>query len=539
MAKLVVICDEIGRRQFTLEGDALIGRSPQCAVAIRGPLVSRQHAKITLANGNYFIEDLGSSNGTTLNGNRVEKTQLRDRDRIMLGDCELTFLLDDTETLAEPDLLLDNTDATVYSTVDIGITPTADSGPADSTMATKLKTHLKTLQEVAQTSCGTLVTRTLVERILRQLLRVYPQADHAHAVLLGFAEPYGDLRLSAAPRGEKPPDVGMSRTLLDIATRERKAVLAGDVDSVKRLKRAQSIMAQRLRSMMCCPLVTGPRTLGAIQVDTASVGRPFTTDDLKLLVAIARQVAVAAENARLHREVVTQQRLAAVGQAVSSLAHCMKNVFNNVQGGSYILDLGLKKQDSEKISKGWDMVKRNNDFLAELVRDMLTYCRKGAPERERTDVGELLNYTVLMVQESASQKGVEASLALNGELPQIDIDQTGMKRAVLNLLGNAVEACSKGDHVKVTAGMDEAGKQLRITVEDDGPGIPPEVSKHLFEPFFTTKGSRGTGLGLALVQKVVEEHKGRVEVESEPGRGTTFHISIPVTRGEPDTSVKV
>ena len=264
---------------------------------------------------------------------------------------------------------------------------------------------------------------------------------------------------------------------------------------------------------------------------------PFTTDDLQLLVTVASQVAVAAENARLHRELVIQQRLAAVGQIISSLAHCIKNVINGLKGGAYILDIGVKKQDPEKTEKGWEMVKRNTDFMFVLVKDMLTYCRKENPVRQPADLAALLQDTVLMIQETAAQKGVTTDLTVDEEMPQLSIDATAIKRVVLNLVTNAVEACHDGGHVSVTASLEDAGEQIHISVQDDGHGISEEVKEHLFEPLFTTKGSRGTGLGLALVHKAVQEHRGRVEVDSEVGRGTTFHIHLPVHPGSAETSL--
>jgi len=221
---------------------------------------------------------------------------------------------------------------------------------------------------------------------------------------------------------------------------------------------------------------------------------------------------------------------------VSSLAHCIKNVINGLKGGAYILDIGLKRSDEERTAKGWEMVKRNTDFMLELVQNMLAYCRKTSLKREPTDLAALLGETVLMVQEAAAQRGVEVSTALQKALPELDVDPTEVKRAVLNLLTNAVEACTAGGRVCVAAQMEDGDGQCRITVQDDGHGIPQDVEKHLFEPLFTTKGSRGTGLGLALVKKVVEEHGGRVEVESEAGRGTAFHVIIPSGRAGPHSA---
>ncbi len=534
MAKLVVVSGEVEQREFPLGESALVGRGVDCDVMISRPQVSRRHARITRVGDAYYIEDLGGANGTILNGTRINKARLDDGDRITLGDCELTFLLGEEVSLPEGPPL-EETIPTIIDAVDLDKAATAERED-DASSAATLRARLEVLKEVSEGSCGTLETRQLVELMLGQLLRIYGQADHAHAILTGFDEDQGDLSLSVARAGSDKAQVGMSRTLFEMVTSQRKVFLAADVGSHQKLGIAESIVAQDLHSMMCCPLVVGSRTLGAIQVDTTRRGIPFKLDDLELLATIAGQVAVAAENSRLHREVVAQQRLAAVGEAVSSIAHCIKNVLNGLQGGAYILDLGVQKQQAEKIAKGWQMVKRNTDFMSELVRDMLAYCRRSRLRREPTDIGELLDDTVQMVQESAAQKGIETSLVVEGEALIASVDRAGLKRVVLNLLTNAIEACPEGSHVKVKAGLNRSSKQLELTVEDDGPGIPAEAKARLFEAFFTTKGSRGTGLGLALVRKVVEEHHGRVEVKSEPGQGAAFRISIPAEWDEDQTA---
>lgn len=534
MAKLVVIHGQSQQREVLLGDLTVLGRSPECQLVIPGPLVSRLHARIGRAGGGYYIEDMGSANGTAVNGRAVRRAELRDGDWIRVGDCQLTFLLDDNYVPPQEALLLDEAMATIVGVMEVEETGAAQDA-AGSPLARRLQARLLAVRGVAERSCGALEIGKLLELTLQELLRVYHQADHAHAVLLRFGPRREDLRLSVARPGQGPVRVGMSRTLLGVATRQRKAVLAADVLSDARLQSAQSIVGQGLRSTMCSPLLVGSRVLGAIQVDATGSGEPFAADDLELLVTIAGQVAVAAENSRLHAEAVAQERLAAIGQAVAGLAHCIKNTLNGLQGGAYIVELGMRDQDSEKTSKGWQMVKRNAGFMSDLVTDMLAYCRRGPPQLELADVRELLNETLLMVQESAAQKGIEASLTVEGELQPVAIDRTGIKRTVLNLLTNAVEACSEGCHVVLSAGIAEDGAALRIKVADDGPGMPADVKQGLFQPFFTTKGSRGTGLGLPLVKKIVEEHHGRVEVSSEPGVGTSFCICIPLQVDEKET----
>ena len=172
----------------------------------------------------------------------------------------------------------------------------------------------------------------------------------------------------------------------------------------------------------------------------------------------------------------------------------------------------------------------------------LTFLEEGAAPKaiEPTQIEALLNETVLMVQESAAQRGIiEVCAVVEAAVPQVRVDATALKRVVLNLLTNALEACSEGGRVRVVSGMDPTGQHCRITVQDTGRGMSDEVKRHLFEPLFTTKGSRGTGLGLALVKKIVEEHHGRVEVESEPGKGTAFHIILPRDQaGSPTAEIR-
>ena len=524
LAKLVAISGETGWQDVTLAESTLIGRDSSCDVTIPSAWVSRQHSRITLTGGSYFIEDLGTINGTMVNGRRVERSLLSHGDKVTLGRSELTFLLDAGEVATK----LDDAGATVITTLDVRVPGALGMAMPESAEVHKLRAHLKVLQEIAEATSGTLEIEQVMDRVLEQMLRVFPQADHAHAVLKNLGDAGKDLPFSVRRHQELGPPQGISATLLDMATRERRAVLAEDAMADPSFLDAASIAGQSLRSVMCSPLVTGESVLGAIQVDTLSSGRPFSEEDLQLLVTVTGQVAVAAENAVLHRELVAKARLAAIGEAISSVAHCIKNVLNGLKGGAYILDVGIKKRDADKTGKGWDMVKRNTDFMLDLVKDMLAYCRKAAPTREQTDVGELLKGTVLMVQESASRRGVTTSVRLDGQIPEVSIDPTGIKRAILNLVTNGVEACPRQGHVQVSAATDGPGTQLRISVEDDGPGMPEDVKEHLFEPFFTTKGSSGTGLGLALVRKVVEEHKGSVKVRSQLGHGTAFHISIPV-----------
>jgi len=261
-----------------------VGRSEQCDITIPDARISRQHARLIVRPDGCILEDLKTSNGTLVNGVRIDRTRLSDGDRIRLADCELVF--SEGESSAPPGSpgALDGTGASVISSVDISRPSEGVQDATGSPAVSKLKSHLKVVQDVSESACGAFAIEALTEWILEQLLRVFPQAAHAHAALFGLGGGGEDLYVSAARQGRA--EVGISHTLLELSTSQKRAILAEDAPSDDRFRHAASIIGQELRSMMCCPLVIRDRVLGAIQVDSTELGRPFTMDDLRLLVTV-------------------------------------------------------------------------------------------------------------------------------------------------------------------------------------------------------------------------------------------------------------
>ena len=133
-----------------------------------------------------------------------------------------------------------------------------------------------------------------------------------------------------------------------------------------------------------------------------------------------------------------------------------------------------------------------------------------------------------MVEPRCEQHGIEIKLDIPEDLPRIKADSSGIHRAILNIVGNAVDALeTMGGQIILRATRDPVPDCIRIDIEDNGPGIPQEHQSEMFKMFFTTKGARGTGLGLAVTEKIVREHNGRILVKSEEGGGTTFTLILP------------
>ena len=235
---------------------------------------------------------------------------------------------------------------------------------------------------------------------------------------------------------------------------------------------------------------------------------------------------------RLEHELVNSERLAAIGQTVAGLSHGIKNILHGLKGGSYLVDIGIKRGDTERLKNGWQMIKRNIDRTSDLVLDLLSYSKEREPEYELCRPNEIAADVCDLLAESAEEHGVELRKSFDPSIGEVLMDQHTIHSALLNLTSNAIDAClfdedtSKGWRVSLKTSR-EAGNLIRFDVTDNGAGMSDELQKKLFTSFFSTKGHRGTGLGLMVTRKLVEEHGGTVAVDSQPGTGTTFTMHLP------------
>nr|MBC8383655.1 HAMP domain-containing histidine kinase [Candidatus Cloacimonadota bacterium] len=193
--------------------------------------------------------------------------------------------------------------------------------------------------------------------------------------------------------------------------------------------------------------------------------------------------------------------------------------------------LGLKKENLSNVGKGWGIVKKNNEFMKELVLDMLSYSKEREPEYETVDVNELVKSVCELMEQKGKEKNITMLFLPEESLNEVEIDAKGVKRCVLNLISNAIDACEEVEKGNVEVSVQNTrGKIFRIHVADSGVGMSPETQAKLFQVFFSTKGSKGTGLGLAVSYKIIKEHGGNISVDSEKGKGTKFTITLPKKR---------
>ena len=242
---------------------------------------------------------------------------------------------------------------------------------------------------------------------------------------------------------------------------------------------------------------------------------------------------------KLERELVNSERLAAVGQTVAGMAHCIKNILHGFKGGSYLVDVGLERDNTEKLKSGWEMIQRNIARTSGLVMDLLSYSKEREPEYEPCDPNEVAEDVCELLDNVAQDHEVALVKRFFEPMPSVVMDPRTVHRCLMNLVTNAIDACifdpnvDKDHQVTVTTAM-QGDAVVRFEVQDNGCGMTEEVRDKLFSSFFSTKGVKGTGLGLLVTAKLIEEHKGTIDVESTEGEGTTFIIRFPVQTADTD-----
>ncbi len=196
-----------------------------------------------------------------------------------------------------------------------------------------------------------------------------------------------------------------------------------------------------------------------------------------------------------------------------------------------MVDSGLRSGKDDRIHNGWKMVKKNVEKVSDLVKDILYASKEREPEYQECDPGSVLQDVCSLYQDKAESAGIKIIRKFAPEMGSWMLDPKGIHNAISNLVSNAIEACrndcKKPNHsVEIAAIIDQGN--LFIKVSDNGTGMPEEVRQNLFKKFYSTKGSGGTGLGLVVTRKIVEEHGGSIRVESSLGEGSTFFVEIPL-----------
>ncbi|MGB0760694.1 MAG: ATP-binding protein [Rubripirellula sp.] len=572
MPSLFVVRGRDQGRHFQLSQAVLrLGREAGSDIQLFDSEASRTHAEVRVQDdGTWELQDLNSSNGTRVNGELVFKHVLRSGDRVEIGETLMIFTgagqPREMDAAHGIDIVLKSQEdgsRIVSSLSRSGSDSQVLVGPPGESESDR------SLEVMYLTAIAVGRTDDLNELLNRILTLVFDWVDADRGCVM-LRDPETQLLQPAARCDRAGLDaedrrISISHTILDFVLEKKEGVRTSNARADSRFDAAASIVQAGVREALCVPLQGRYDIVGAIYVDTyTSPGKllesghqlKFTDDHLRLITAIGHQAALAIEDTFYYSALVQSERLAAMGQTIATLSHHVKNILQGIRGGSYLIEAGLKRDDTDAVRKGWGIVDRNQDRISNLVMDMLTFSKEREPELVKADLNETVRDVVELMQTRAGEMDVLLGQHLDESIPEARFDQDGMHRAILNLVTNAIDAtavASKNNEnheqepepngneseahqgkVFVSTAYDDLDGWT-VDVVDNGPGVAEEDREKIFSMFESRKGMRGTGLGLPVSAKIMREHGGVIEVrDGEHGTGICFRLKLPP--GSPPTS---
>jgi two-component system NtrC family sensor kinase len=561
--------------RYQLDGSTVtLGRGTSNAVQLHDTEVSREHAEFRKRGQAFVIRDLKSSNGTFVNGRQITEQELASGDQLQLGRTLLLFTgvtEGRVEDLADKINIVTRQEEedgsrivhTMHQSEGSEILSLPPDNETSSPWLARARSNLQIMYRTALAVSHTLDIDQLLARIMEMIFE-WVDADRGCIMLkemeTGVLVPKVRRHRNGLHSEER---ITISQTILDYVVDKNEGVLTSNARDDDRWDAAKSILRMGIREAICVPMQGRYDVVGVIYIDTSLTpqrmlqqgsANKFNQEHLKLMIAIAHQAALAIEDTTYYKQMVQAERLAAIGQTIASLSHHIKNILQGVRGGSYLIEMGIKDHakavaahqldvdSAEKavgiMRKGWGIVEKNQERISTLVMDMLTFSKEREPVPEPSNLNELVGDVVELMKARAGEENVELDWLPAPTMPTLMFDPESMHRAILNVITNAVDAChdGPGGRVEVTTQYSQAEKMARVAVVDNGSGIEEDDLEKIFAVFVSRKGGRGTGLGLPVSQKILEEHNGRIRVESTPGEGSRFTMEFPAIVPTPSAS---
>ncbi|MFN4227431.1 MAG: ATP-binding protein [Candidatus Ratteibacteria bacterium] len=278
-------------------------------------------------------------------------------------------------------------------------------------------------------------------------------------------------------------------------------------------------------SVLLIPLRTTKEKYGLFLIGKERK-KGFSPEEITLMIAGAVVISFSISNIKLMQKMIINERLVMIGQLISGLSHDLRNILTKFENGIYFIETGLEEKDIEEIKIGKEILKKNYIKLKEFVLSMVDYSRDREVSFEDVNLNSLIEDVISYFEPSLKEKNIKIIKEFDLNLNIVKVDRHRIERMLSNLIQNSIDAVKENEGIiKIKTNLME--DSFQIIVEDNGCGIPEKNLDKIFDIFFTTKGSRGTGFGLAIVEKIVKEHNGKIDVVSKVGEGTTFTITLP------------
>jgi signal transduction histidine kinase len=497
----------------------LIGRSSE-ALPLSDPTISRRHSELTPDSGKWYLRDLSSANGTFLNGRLLgQRVALRIGDEVGCGST--LFRITEQASIIGDSFIGDaNLDTSAESIV--------VTSPHSLEAA---RNHLRMVHRLTAATAGTFDITTILRHLVAILVDEF-KPDRCVGVLFDDENTIGTT-IESTPKRIKNNAETFSEAIILHACTEQATIIIPNVTEDIRFTHDEGVIKSGVRSALCAPLSAHGNVVGAILLEITSENRRWADNESELLSTACAHGGLALLTAFLAHNRLQHERLAAMGETVASISHSVKNMLQGLRSGAGAIDLALGRGDLELAREGWPILARNLDRIYTLTFNMLAWSRSNTTELSFVQLDPIVQDAVELVRGACNRSGVTLHVSVLPDMPPAPIDATAILQVLLNVLNNAIDASpSKTGVVAISVTIDDPCEHIRITITDNGCGIEQDSKDHVFRAFHSTKGQRGTGLGLAVARKVVQEHMGTIELLEVSGGGTQCVILLPLDRDD-------
>jgi len=283
-----------------------------------------------------------------------------------------------------------------------------------------------------------------------------------------------------------------------------------------------------INSVICAPINGPDIPIGVLYLDSSNQQYSWNEQDLMLLDFVARYIKLAIDVVQLQQEKVKNQRLITAGQVSLKISHSIKNIIQLVLGATEVIDFGLRTNEIHRVKRSWDILKPNLERVRKFMLDMLDFSRERHLEPGPCQFNAVIQSAIESLKAQLKQKKTKLHIRADQNIPVIELDSERIHEMATNLILNAIDIVDENTGV-VTVETKYLQEQaaVQFSVTDNGPGISDEAKERIFLPFESTKNKLGTGLGLAIAKQIIEQHKAKIEIDSERGKGATFRVILP------------
>ncbi len=518
-------------------GIVTVGRDQTNSVQIPDPEVSRRHAELRFQDEGFVIIDLGSANGVFVNEERVEQKLLLAGDQVKIGGT--TFVFSD-----QTPLMADNEQAAAPSKSESAMDTDRGEDSSARWVSSETVDWIAQAKSNIQMMCETALATSLhtemdllIERLM-DLVFSWITADRACVILKDTAT--GEWVVKST-RQRSVAEAGsvefvVCPAVLDYVLEKEEGIFSPNQKLDPRLASGSGQAEAEDLAVICVPIRGRNEISGMIYVDcdprddnsSGDSGlASFNPEQLKMLLAIGHQAAVAIENTGYYSMLLKRERSTAVGEVMESLSHYIKNVLQSINGGTHLIECGLKEQEYDLVEKGWQIVQRNQECLSGLVMDMLAHSKPRAPKMVPGDINQLLESSLRLLERRAEYCKVSLDWQSLDKPPSMQFDSQVLERAFQNIMLTAINTCRDNGAVNVSVKMQPNSQSIQVRIHNNGSDVPAEQLETMFDPLAINENSNLMGIAMAVSQKSIMEHGGTIVVLKDQESRIVFDVTLP------------